>query len=185
MSNYNIYKQARDCAWKFLIQNHICRLPLNLSEICRRNGIVLLRHSSFFDDEDRGLTYTRSGKFHIMVNGNDSLSVQRFTTAHELGHIFMNHPMTEGVYGRTFGVKRKPLSDIEYQAERFAADILAPACVLWAMNLHTASEIAEACCISHEDAVARAERMRILYKRNKFLVSPLEKQVFEQFRPYI
>lgn len=74
---------------------------------------------------------------------------------------------------------------MEYQAERFAIDILAPACVLWGLNLHTAEDIAKVCNISMQSAHIRAERMEILYKRNKFLTSPLEKQVFEQFSDFI
>ena len=73
----------------------------------------------------------------------------------------------------------------EYQAERFAIDILAPACILWGLNLHTAEEIAKVCGISMSSAQRRAERMEILYQRNMFLSHPLERQVFQQFQKFI
>lgn len=30
--NYDIYKHARDMAWKFLIDNNVTKLPVNLME---------------------------------------------------------------------------------------------------------------------------------------------------------
>jgi len=43
--------------------------------------------------------------------------------------------MINGKYTRTFEINNQ----CEYQAERFAIDILAPACVLWGLNLHMAN----------------------------------------------
>lgn len=74
---------------------------------------------------------------------------------------------------------------IEQQADAFAARLLAPACVLWALNVRTMTEIAELCDISNTAAQIRAERMKILYSRNKFLTSPLEKAVYDNFKEYI
>nr|DAM47978.1 MAG TPA: IrrE N-terminal-like domain [Caudoviricetes sp.] len=102
---------------------------------------------------------------YIIVDDKLSIAVQRYSIAHEIGHIL--------------------LGDGEYEAERFAIDILAPACVLWGLNLHTAEDIARVCNISITSAQRRAERMRILYDRNMFLSHPLERQVFEQFRDFI
>lgn len=89
--------------------------------------------------------------------------------------------MIDGKYFRTFDNSNSN----EYEAERFAIDILAPACVLWGLDLHTAKDISEACNISERAAQIRAERMEVLYRRNRFLTSSLERQVFEQFRPFI
>lgn len=67
----------------------------------------------------------------------------------------------------------------------FASRLLAPACVLWGLNFHTAEEIAKVCNISITAAQIRAERMDMLYKRNKFLISPLERKVYEQLKGFI
>ena len=67
----------------------------------------------------------------------------------------------------------------------FAARLLAPACVLWGLDLHTAEEISEACNISLQAAGFRAERMKELYRRNRFLTSPLERKLYDQFRDFI
>lgn len=56
----------------------------------------------------------------------------------------------------------------EYEAERFAIGILAPACVLWGLNIHTAAEeISKLCNISITAARIRAQRMELLYKREQ------------------
>lgn len=197
MQNYNIYTDVRDAAWRFLIDNNVSRLPLSLSAICTKNNIVLLRdtENQYLRNNDRGATYLINGKYNIVLNGSDTVTVQRYTTAHELGHIFLKHPMMDGKYGRSFGIQREPKTPEEYQAERFAIDILAPACVLWGLKLHTAEEIAKLCNISITSAKFRAERMKELYKREQeflqtkghscFLISELEKKVYEQFRLFI
>ena len=187
MTNYDIYKHARDMAWKFLIENNVSKLPVNLSEICKSNNYRLFfdtKHQ-FLGENDRGTTFLRDGQWYIVLNYFDTLSVQRYTLAHELGHIYLNHLLCNGRYGRTFGVQGIPKTPNEYQAERFAIDILAPACVLWGLNLHTAKDISEACNISERAAQRRAERMEVLYRRNMFLSHPLERQVFQQFKPFI
>lgn len=187
MNNYNIYKHARDMAWKFLIENQVTELPLKLSEICRKNGYSLLLDSeaTYLTDKDRGATFRRNGEWQIVLNAFDSVQVRRYTLAHEIGHIYLGHNLQDSKYGRSFGVQRTPKTPEEYQAERFAIDILAPACVLWGLNLHTAEEIAKECNISVQSAAFRAERMKMLYERNKFLTHTLERIVFRQFEGYL
>lgn len=53
------------------------------------------------------------------------------------------------------------------------------------MNLRTAEEIEAVCGISTIAAQYRAKRMDLLYQRNKFLSSRLEREVYQQFLPFI
>ncbi|MCM1269815.1 MAG: ImmA/IrrE family metallo-endopeptidase, partial [Ruminococcus flavefaciens] len=130
----------------------------------------------YLSGNERGCTFIDYEKrFNIVLKPDDSTQIKRYTIAHELGHIFLDH----------FVNKTMNSSDMEYQAERFAIDILAPACVLWELNLHTAKDISELCNISMKSAQIRAKRMEILYSRNKFLTSPLERQVCKQFSDFI
>ena len=110
------------------------------------------------------------------------LGRKRFTVAHELGHIFLGHPLIAGYHARTTG---ENLPQTEKAANVFASRFLAPACVLWGLNAHTADEIARFCEISAEAAEIRAKRMAELYKRNMFLTSPLERRVYSQFEAFI
>lgn len=146
-------------------------LPTNLSQICKHYDIRIIRNSSL--KENRLLTNEKAknmfinGQWYIIVDDSDYITVQRYSIAHEIGHILMGKDISE------------------YEAERFAIDILAPACVLWGLDLHTSKDISEICNISMRASQIRAERMEVLYKRNKFLTSPLERQVFEQFSDFI
>ena len=79
----------------------------------------------------------------------------------------------------------KELESMEREANVFASRLLAPACVLWALDVKTPEQIAALCRISHQSASFRAERMQILYQRNRFLSSPLERKVYEQFTEFI
>lgn len=187
MTNYDIYKHARDMAWQWLIDNNVNDLPVNLGAICKTNGYNLLLDSKsvYLGSSDRGATFMRNGEWQIVLNAFDNVQVRRYTLAHEIGHIYLGHTLTEGKYGRSFGVQRTPKSPQEYQAERFAIDILAPACVLWGLKLHTADEIASVCNISMRAAELRTERMKILYQRGKFLTSQKEIAVFRQFSGFM
>ena len=184
--NYPVYKEARRAAWSFLIENKVTALPLSFSSICQRSGISIYRDNSFIylREGQHGAAFLRDGRYNILVSGSDSIEVQRMTIAHEIGHIYMRHPMKDSEFGRTFGICHEPVSPEEYQAERFAVNILAPACVLKAAGVLTAAGISELCRIPMKEAKRRADRMRTLIKRGRFLTDPLEAKVYEQFRSF-
>lgn len=172
--NYEIYKNARDAGWQFLIRHNVHDLPVDLKPILLNMGITVRKdNNGILRTDEQGRTVNENGNLHIIVR-DVPIPQKRYTIMHEIGHIVLGH--TETTEG----------SDVdEYSAERFAIGVLAPACVLWGCNVHTAKDIAIMCNISQTSAKIRAERMEILYKRNKFLTSPLEQQVFEQFSDFI
>lgn len=100
---------------------------------------------------------------------------------HELGHYLLDH-LGDETLSRS---EQECRPEEESAADRFAVDMLMPACVLWGLKLHTADDIARVCGVSMQAAQIRAERMEILYRRNMFLSHPLEKAVFDQFKPWI
>ena len=177
---YKNYQNSRDLSWNILLKEKITTLPINIVDLCRRMGIVV-KYYVPTDDND-GKSMILNGIPVILVNRYCSTQRKRFTVVHELGHILLGH------VGRYKLVNREPSLDddpIEQAANVFASRLLAPACVLWGKNIHTASEISDLCGISKQSAEYRMKRMNILYQRNKFLTSPLERQVYEQFRPFI
>lgn len=180
---YGIYQNSRNASWQFLIDNGICELPVRLGNLCNQLGYVLMYDSkvNFLKANERGISFYKNNTWNIILNDKLSFQVQRYTIAHELGHIALGHHLTNGKYGRTF-IMNNPE---EYQAERFAIDILAPACVLCGLDLHTPEEIAKVCDISIISATKRARRMKELYHRNMFLKHPLERQVYNQFKKFI
>lgn len=181
---YGGYKKARNASWQALIDNKVYSLPVDVVRIVRDNGILLIKNSQA--DELRrgeaGISVFDGKQWYIVYDDLLPLGRKRFTVAHELGHIFLGHPLVAGFHARTTGGK---LPQTESEANVFASRFLAPACVLWGLNVHTAADIARICEISAEAAEIRAKRMAALYKRNVFLASPLERQVYSQFERFI
>ena len=178
--NYKEYKNTRDLVWRILVNENIKSLPVSVGKLCRNMGIPMYLYESTDGNSRKSLNV--NGKPMIFVNKTDSPERQRFTAAHELGHILLGH------VGKYDLVNREPSANdnpIEQAANVFASRLLAPACVLWGCNIRTAAEIAVKCKISMKAAEYRAARMDILYKRNVFLTSPLEREVYENFSQYI
>lgn len=178
--DYRDYKVSRDLTWKVLINENIRELPVRVGQLCNQMGIQVRYYTP--EDDNDGFSTIINGKAWIFVSDQVSLERQRFTAAHELGHILLGHV---GHYGL---VNREPSrgdNPIEQAANVFASRLLAPACVLWALNARTPEEIARLCNISRRSAEFRAERMKVLFLRNRFLHSPLEQKVYAQFQDFI
>lgn len=178
--NYSDYKDSRDLVWRVLINEGVTELPVMVGDLCKNMGIRV----QFYEpaDSNDGFSTIISGQARIFVSKHCSNERQRFTAAHELGHILLGHVGQYQLVNREPSPRDNP---IEQAANVFASRLLAPACVLWALNVRTPEEIASLCKISHQAAAFRAERMAILYERGKFLSSPLERKVYEQFSDFI
>lgn len=181
---YGVYKKVRNASWQALIDNSVDRLPVDLVQIVSNNGIKLLKNSQAHElrSGEAGISIFDGKQWFIVYDDLLPLGRKRFTVAHELGHIFLGHPLVAGYHARTTG---EELPQTESEANVFASRFLAPACVLWGLNAHTAAEISRICEISAEAAGIRAKRMAELYKRNMFLTSQLEQRVFSQFKDFI
>ncbi len=178
--DYKRYKISRELAWEILLREKVTALPVSTSKLCRALGIHLAYGTPSAGSD--GYSIALDAKMYILIRKELLIERARFTVAHELGHILLGHV---GKYGL---VNREPAptdNPIEKEANVFASRLLAPACVLWGCGVSTAEEIAALCDISLQAAQIRAERMAVLYKRGHFLVSPLERKVYEQFRPFI
>lgn len=183
--NYGIYKKARNASWQCLIDYKITELPVNVKNIAQQANIKILNNSdvNILKPLENGISILRKNKWFIIIDDENTIQRCRFTIAHELGHIFLGHPLRDGEYHtRKFDINRP---QTESEADIFASRLLAPACVLWGLNLHKAEDIAKYCNISITAAKIRAERMELLYERNKFLLSSLERQVYKQFENFI
>lgn len=181
---YGVYKKARNASWQALIDNKVDSLPVDVVQIVGNNGITLLKNSQVHGLRlgEAGISVFDGKQWFIIYDDLLPLGRKRFTVAHELGHIVLGHPLVAGFHARTTS---KKLPQTESEANIFASRFLAPACVLWGLNAHTAAEISRFCEISAEASEIRAKRMAELYERNMFLASPLERRVYSQFKVFI
>lgn len=190
--NYKAYQNTRDAAWRILLDCKITDLPIDLNHVCRCLGVKAVSYQAHWRDGvlpplaglTDGIAFFSGGEPIVLYDRNKPSGRIRFTVAHELGHLVLGHIDT----GTVSVAKRQAQptnSPLERAANQFAARLLAPACVLWGLEVHSVEEIAQLCHISHAAAQIRAQRMQVLYKRQKFLFSPIEQQVYMQFKPFI
>ena len=193
--HYENYKKSRNAAWEILLACGVNALPVDLNLVLRHLDVRVYSYSRGQDmlaaagleevaQQVSGLTFYIGVQPIILYNGTEIPQRIRFTIGHELGHIVLGH-VRPGEYTRQNRDPQPGDDPVEQAANRFAADLLAPACVLWGLDLHRAEDIAQACKISIQAARFRAERMEILYQRNKFLLHPLERAVYQQFEPFL
>jgi Zn-dependent peptidase ImmA (M78 family) len=181
---YGMYRHCRDAAWQCLIDFNVTSVPVMLTPIVRKMEIKVIKDSVIHElrHNESGVSIFDGTSWYIVYNDSEGRKRNRFTIAHELGHILLGHEVRDGYYTRATNPV-KP--EMEIEADSFAVRFLAPACVLWGLNVHSAEEISKLCDISYSAAKIREERMKVLYRRNKFLTSPLERKVFSRFEPFI
>lgn len=202
---YKKYQNARDASWQLLIDFNITELPIKVTLILKDLGVKINKYSeseNFIKTQgieelmlhSDGFTVNIKNTYYVFYDDNCTPQRCRFTLAHELGHIILNH-----VKSNECTKTNKEPSDLdsyeEQQANIFASRLLAPACVLHELNVTTAEQIVNLCEISYQSAEFRLERLKLLELRNDnflfnkgygcFYLSPLEKQVFKQFKEYI
>ncbi len=182
---YGAYKHARNSAWSCLLDYKIDKLPVDVFEIARAAGITVIKNSLIHDlsSHESGCAYYIHKQWYIIYDDTNSIERIRFTIAHELGHIFLGHRLRRGRSAGAKEFKPKPLT--EREADIFASRLLCPACVLYGLNLHTCEEISRTCHVSLSAAKIRSERMELLYERDKFLTSPIEREVYKNFENFI
>lgn len=192
---YRSYQNMRDASWRLLLDCGIDRLPVDIDAICEKLGVCVLSYDAGAEVIERahlyrtvrdtnGLTFYLGSTPVILFNERQRVNQTMFTVAHELGHIILKHVKP----GNTTPAHQGPAwnaSPKEAAANQFAARLLAPACVLWGLDVHNAEDIMALCQVTRQAAEYRARRMVALYQRQKFLTSPLERKVFHQFSPYI
>ena len=178
---YGIYKNVRNAAWQCLVDNNITSLPVDLMKIANTAGIKVLKNSeaSLLAGNESGICVYAGDTWYVVYDDEATSGRRRMIIAHELGHIFLGHER-----GR-LEISPTKAKRAEEEADAFAARLLAPSCVLWGLDIHLAEEIETLCNISKAESKKRAERMKILYNRQKFLTDPLEQKLFEQFRGFI
>lgn len=178
--DYKKYRAARDMSWRILLGEGVRSLPVSVSALCRSMGIAV----KYYDgtSESDGESTIIAGRPLIFVSKNKPIPRQRFTAAHELGHILLGH------VGEGHLVNREPApgdNPLEREANVFASRLLAPACVLWGCGVQSPEDIMELCGISQQAAEFRWQRIQALMERKRFLSSPLERDVYAQFADYI
>lgn len=189
---YDHYKKARNKAWGVLFECGISEFPVDLGKIADFYGIKIILYSKtnlvqrFGEDalDGDGFVIRNGSETQIFINDKiHNRNRRRFTLAHELGHALLGHNLDKIHYRNNENDSQTDMQELE--ANVFARDILMPATVLAALDIHTPEEIMKLCDVSRRSAEIRAERMEELYRKNMFNRHPAERKVREQFDDFI
>lgn len=180
-TKYDYYKISNKVI-DFIIKNKISELPINLEQIIYKNGWFLIsytdakKHLKFIDKtyylNNSGFTLFLNNQYYIFIDDSLLIQGQRFTIAHEIGHIVLSHFIFDS-------------ETREKQANMFAARLLMPMCVLHECNVKSPSEIAGICDVSGVAAKYRFDRLEILRVRNKFYTNNKEILLYKAFKKFI
>lgn len=203
-STYRQYQEARDTAWRALLKLTDKRLPVAPEALAALLGVEIL---PFPDPKENERLRTLAnqvpgvcvslrirGTWHMFIrDGVSDASRRRFAVAHELGHLLLGHetrPLAPGVRCFLSGDNQgdlieDPQAITDYAADIFAIRLLAPACLLHELGVDTADGVTALCGLPPRAAALRAERMKLLNRRNAFYANPLERQVRDAFRPFL
>lgn len=178
------YYKVRNMAWELLLKNKVTEYPLDLQAIIRQNNWTYLSYKEFSEKrnmsikeiKDRfspsGFSFMVKNEYFIVINEELHIHMQRFTTAHEIGHIVLHKVIPNK-------------KQLEKEANMFAARILMPIFLIKELNITTKEELSKLCNVSPESAEFRLIRYDEIKGREKFYTNPLEKQVYENLKPFI
>lgn len=121
-------KQIQAIARRTINRCHINAIPVDVELICTKYGFVIFPQD--LPDEVWGMTVKlANGKVVIVVSTNQSYVRRRFTIAHELGHIILNHRTNGLSLLELFNPSRtssKIFQRFDREADIFAAELLMP-----------------------------------------------------------
>lgn len=167
----------------------IKELPVNPEKAASALGIKTVSYNSMcevyeiemrdlYEKSPCGFAFREDNRFVIAINENScGERRRRFTIAHELGHCVLGHVQN---------LDEKPaLSDFEErQADKFAADFLAPLAVLILCMVESPDEIKRLCGISSQAAEIRFKEL-VKLKRSLLLLSPENRRLINLFEDFI
>lgn len=182
---YNVnYYNVRNTAWEFLIKNNVTFYPLDLHEILKQNNWKVTTYKQYscshhveleelYKISTDGFTKVdENDDYVIVVNDINNRWRNRFTIAHEIGHIILH---------KTF----KESSQLEKEANMFAARILMPMLLIKELNITTAEDLSQLCDVSIEAARYRLKRFNEIKWRERFYTNPYEIAVYDKLKNFI
>jgi len=126
-------KRIQQLVDDLLIRTKETNPPINVEAIIKELGIQVVRQKYPKDSDISGFVVRRDHVTAIGINSNHSPVRQRFTLAHELGHVLLHPPTTQELHiDRQFSVKFRDekssqgLDLEEREANLFAAELLMP-----------------------------------------------------------
>lgn len=184
MTNRNILEEAD----RLLLDHGIVELPLTLpkaEQIARLSGWVIATYQESEElikacgaeevaKNHPAFTLMNDGRNLILYNNDQSYEHKLFCICHEFGHIALKHTSEKNV----LGISHDPAETArqEQEANDFAAELLAPACVMSKLGVKSAEQLRKYGLISPEQAMRHIENIKPLFPSTS-----VEKALCERF----
>lgn len=143
-------------------------LPVGLSQICKYSHTKIIKNSSvhtkLLHSNETCKLIMKSTDNYIVIDDSIPISTQRYMISCKLGYVYIGFNIPE------------------YKAEHFAANLLAPICVLSKMNIYNWNTIAHTCNIPK--TVARYQLSQLSDYRTHEL-SQIECLLCKRFRKFL
>lgn len=120
-------KAARNLGEKIIKEAQITEPPIDVFSIVEKNYNIKLRQISLNDDIS---AIVDLGNNEITLNKDKNHNHIRFTLAHELGHIVLNHKERRWTEYSAYIGSSNPDKKIEEEANAFASGLLMPKFIL-------------------------------------------------------
>ena len=151
------YAKINEVSTQFILDNKINKLPVDVISIANKNSWSIIPYSKMRKDiksiyeeiiyTDWGFTLSHNNRYFIFYNDNIKIGSQRFTIAHEIGHIVLEH----------FADSDAEIREVE--ANWFAANLLMPINVLKCCRVSSPSEISTLCGVGYTSASKIVSRL--------------------------
>jgi len=125
------FRKARERAKALCKLNGVLSAPVPVERIAERLGAIIQYEP--FDIELSGWSFVKDGVIMIGVNAAHNVERQRFTVAHEVGHLELHRARLEAEVHVDKGTLRHEIGaaetadPMEMEANAFAAEFLMPA----------------------------------------------------------
>lgn len=172
-------KKIKDMVLHLLNECDIHNLPVDLKTILKLNNIYLLNSKKAieygvinfaYNDFDGKNVYINGYRF-IVYNLKHPVTRQRWTMAHELGHILLDH--------------REQSRVNEAEANYFAKELLMPMAVLTNMGVTSVKDVCKVCNVSNDASENRQKDFKRHYEfRSKYGLTKHDIAFLKQFGMY-
>lgn len=171
--------EIKDLVLQLLDECNVDSLPVNLKSILKLHGILLLTSEEavehkilkFAYNDFDGKTIYINGMYFIIYNQKHVIGRRRWTIAHELGHIFLEHGEQSRVN--------------EAEANYFAKELLMPMAVLVNMGATSIEDASKTCNVTGEAAGNRQKDFKRHYEfRGKYGLTKHDIAFLKQFGMY-
>jgi len=147
--------RALDLSRRFLVP------PIDPVQIIKECDWKILNFDFTDKDTDAGIIKMKNGKFAVFVNPYKKLLSPRryrFTLAHEIGHVALNHYNT---YNIDF-LSEKEKAILDKEADEFAGELLVPKTMLKTIRVIDIGRLADAFQVSHDVMRIRLQRHNMI-----------------------